>query len=219
MFVLKLVQVNNKNVFKSLQYGAENLSVTGGSPSRRASNADSILCHDFTMETSMTVCHIFTDNRFRAVFTKGFRRTDIGFTFSYVVTLETEGSPSFPARSRLECLNICWGMEKCTGANYTDGTLLCEVIYSNSVVLPWYYIEIIYRTHISQASQCIRPLSQNAAIHNRNMHTCAHFCHNMLQCGMYDWHFGIRTTDLLQLYILRISRDIYIYIYYLPCKN
>ena len=76
------------------------------------------------------------DSRFSHVFTQAFRRTDIGFVFGYVVTMETELSHSFLVRSRLECMNLCWGSANCTGAIYTEA-LFCWIIFPKLVVLPW----------------------------------------------------------------------------------
>ena len=39
---------------------------------------------------------------------------------------------------------------------------------------------------ISQVPQCIRKISNNASLCNRNVHTCAHFCHKVVHCGI--WH-------------------------------
>ena len=40
---------------------------------------------------------------------------------------------------------------------------------------------------ISQIIQCIRQISHNAPLCNRNVHKCAHFCYNVVPCGIWDW--------------------------------
>ena len=82
--------------------------------------------------------YLIADSRFSQVFTKYFRRTDIGFASDYAATMEIEMSTSFLVRSRLECLHICWGNGNCTGAIYAKGTSLCWVLFPKYVVLPWH---------------------------------------------------------------------------------
>ena len=38
----------------------------------------------------------------------------------------------------------------------------------------------------SQIPQCTCPISHNAPRCNRNVHTCAHFCYNVVHCGIFD---------------------------------
>ena len=38
---------------------------------------------------------------------------------------------------------------------------------------------------ISQIPECICAISHNAPIYNRNMHICAHFCYQMVHCGIF----------------------------------
>ena len=40
---------------------------------------------------------------------------------------------------------------------------------------------------ISQIPQCISQISHNAPFCNRNVHTGAHFCYKMVNCGIWDW--------------------------------
>ena len=40
---------------------------------------------------------------------------------------------------------------------------------------------------ISQIPQCIRQISRNASFCNRDVHTCAHICYQMVHCGIWDW--------------------------------
>ena len=36
--------------------------------------------------------------------------------------------------------------------------------------------------------ECIRQISHNAPLCDRNVHTCAHFCYKVVRCGIRDWH-------------------------------
>ena len=40
---------------------------------------------------------------------------------------------------------------------------------------------------ISQISQCTKRISHYAPFCNRNVHTCAHFCYKVVNCGIWDW--------------------------------
>ena len=40
---------------------------------------------------------------------------------------------------------------------------------------------------VTQIPQCTSPISHNAPFCNRNVHTCAHFCHKMVHYGIFVW--------------------------------
>ena len=40
---------------------------------------------------------------------------------------------------------------------------------------------------ISQILQCIGQIFYNVLFCNRNVHTCSHFCYNMVHCGIWAW--------------------------------
>ena len=44
---------------------------------------------------------------------------------------------------------------------------------------------------MSQILQCIRQISHNTTYCNRNVHTCAHFCYEMVYCGIWYWCFVV----------------------------
>ena len=67
------------------------------------------------------------------------------------------------------------------------------VIKRNIVYFSWSVIydmlllsHLVHNRPISQIPQCIRKISHNATFCNRNVHTCTHFCYQMLHCGI--WH-------------------------------
>ena len=39
----------------------------------------------------------------------------------------------------------------------------------------------------SQILQCTKRISHYAPFCNRNVHTCAHFCYKVVNCGIWDW--------------------------------
>ena len=47
-----------------------------------------------------------------------------------------------------------------------------------------YFISQVNRPN-SQIPKCINPISHNAPLCNRNVHTCAHFCYKMVHCGIF----------------------------------
>ena len=54
----------------------------------------------------------------------------------------------------------------------------------------------LHNRPISQIRECIRQISHNAPLCNRNVHACAHFCHIMMHCGIWDWCF-VRYVQVL----------------------
>ena len=44
-----------------------------------------------------------------------------------------------------------------------------------------------YYRSVSQILQCIRQISHNAPLCNRNVHMCARFCYNVVHCGILNW--------------------------------
>ena len=48
-------------------------------------------------------------------------------------------------------------------------------------------LKSISKSSFSQIPQCIRLLSHNAPLCNRNVHICAHFCYNVVHCGIVVW--------------------------------
>ena len=57
--------------------------------------------------------------------------------------------------------------------------------------------------HSSQISQSIRQISHNAPFCDRNVHTCAHFCHKMVHCGI--WGGALRDLSNTSKYTVVIS--------------
>ena len=41
-------------------------------------------------------------------------------------------------------------------------------------------------THL-KTPQCITQISNKTPFCDRNVHTCAYFCHKSVQCGIWDW--------------------------------
>ena len=45
----------------------------------------------------------------------------------------------------------------------------------------------LYVIRSPHVPQCIRQMSHTAPFCNRNVHTCAHFCYKIAQCGIWSW--------------------------------
>ena len=63
-------------------------------------------------------------------------------------------------------------------------SVICIIVLSrhgeNAIVLKQFI-------KTAQIPQCIRQISHNAPLRNRNVHTCAHFCCKKVHCGMRYW--------------------------------
>ena len=60
-----------------------------------------------------------------------------------------------------------------------------EEIYCVTITTSNLNFEVPLRP-ISQFPQCIKQISHNASLCNRNVHTCAHFCDKVVHCGIFD---------------------------------
>ena len=45
---------------------------------------------------------------------------------------------------------------------------------------------LCFYIHVAQTPHC--NISHNAPLCNRNVHTCAHFCNNVVHCGIFIWY-------------------------------
>ena len=60
-----------------------------------------------------------------------------------------------------------------------------------------YHCLCVQNRPVAQIPQCTSPISHNAPLCNRNVHTCAHFCYRVVHCGIFLMHCGICEMELL----------------------
>ena len=100
-------------------------------------------------------------------------RNDTGERCVYVTTTRMFGPPiTNPDTNRLNEAKVCH-----SGMPHWQPLL---------GILSWSSHSLQLNRPISQIPECIRQISHNATFCNRNVHTCEHFCHKMLYCGI--WH-------------------------------